>query len=164
LDFSEAFKLIGSASGLGSALVLAYDRVFRSRPLAHLHIQDSGVYLRLKNVVDVTIILYDLETVPKVVSFARANDLKSTIQAAAESVYPSMAEKARDFVIIDPLKERALPLVRLSELKKCDDAQRIVISAKWKLTARPWPFPRRVKVKTCAGDLKRLVSAAEARG
>jgi hypothetical protein len=160
LDFSEAFKLIGSASGLGSALMLAYDRMFRSRPLAHLHIQDSGVYLRLKNVDDVTIILYDLESVPKVVSFARANDLKSTIQAAAESV----ADKARDFVIIDPLKERALRLVRLSELEKCDDAQRIIISAKWKSTARPWPFPRRLKVKTCAGDLKRLVSAAEARG
>jgi hypothetical protein len=153
--FVEGVKFVGGLGGLASSVFLVYDRVFRCQPLMHLLVKDKDVFLRIKNVVDETIVIRKLMMTPAVAGFAPGDSLRDTISGVLS------AASGRDFLVIDPLKDRELGLILIEEkLKQLADEYELVISATWANTRRPLPFKRTLRLKTSVCDRKELYRSA----
>jgi hypothetical protein len=165
MDWLEVFKVVGSASGLISAGFLIYDRVLRWRPLAYLTPYDQQVGLVVKNVADETIVIDEITVKPAIVSLAMANDLRSTVEAAAERMWPSRTpgQPARTYAVLGPRLERVFRFVLRTEFENMPEHTKVVLTTKWHNTPKPFWWPRRVRVNTTIEEIRHLKTVAQAR-
>jgi hypothetical protein len=127
MDWLEAFKVIGSAAGIITGAFLLYDRIVRNRPTVYLRPGKYRAEVAVTNIASETILIEDVRVSPQLLQAAPGNDLRSTITAAAASVYPNLAGDNRVFVVVDPLATRSLDLVILDDFEKAQDRDRVRI-------------------------------------
>lgn len=155
MDFIvEAIKLVGGALGIASAVFVVYDRLVRGRPIFAIHATagspgDNYLHLRIKNVRDEDIVIENWKITPSIVGLATDPSVRAI--AAAQI-------KDTPRAIVPPTGSLTLLLIILGAATDRDN-DKIEISAEWISTQRPWPFRRRVKIKTTVAKLKEWKAA-----
>ena len=148
-DWVEAVKLIGGIVAIPTALFIVYDRAVRGRPIFAIHADgkiagENRLFLRVKNVVDEDIVIEDWRIDPPIVGLSTDHSQRAMVAAQIQQIPRS---------IVSPMDSLALLLVILGAATGRDQEE-IEISAKWTRTRKPWPFQRRIKIKTTVARLK----------
>jgi hypothetical protein len=138
----EFFILVGSLCGLGSAIVLIYERVIRTRPILHLHPGDYAVQLRIKNVTDEAILIDQITVSPAVFGWTPAPGASPT-------------------VVIKPHEEMLLRMMLFRDFEKLAEKALVTVTVSWRTTRRPWPFKRTVSTKIAAADVMAILARAK---
>lgn len=163
-DVVEAIKFFGGLAGIISAGFLVYDRLIRSRPLVFPVLGQHRAELCIRNVAAETVIVDKITAEPSIVGFIMADDLVSTVRAAAEGIYPDAAgEPHRTFVVLAPGEERRIGILKHSGFKTADKATKIKVRCVWRNSRKPFPFERHARVITSVRDIESLEKAALAK-
>jgi|SRR6516165_9790463 len=150
---------IGSALGALSAAFLVYDRAVRGRPTFTLDAEPglapSENYLRARivNVRDEAILVENFSVDPPIVGLAEDQSARAIIAAQTQEVrtlvLPAWGEVAYVLVMLGKATGR--------------NTEPVVISAEWRATRRPWPWKRRVRIRTTVAELKAFKTARTVR-
>jgi hypothetical protein len=138
----EFFVIVGVLCGVGSAIVLIYERVMRTQPIVHLHPGDYAVQLRIKNVIDEAILIDEISVSPAVFGWMPPADASPT-------------------VVIKPLEEVLLRMMLFRDFEKLAEKALVTITVAWRTTRRPWPFKRTVSTKIAAADVMAILARAK---
>jgi hypothetical protein len=138
----EFFLVAGSLCGLGSAMVLIYERAIRTQPIIHLHPGDYAVQLRIKNVTDEAVLIDEITVSPAVFGWTPAAGASPT-------------------VVIKPLEEILLRMMLFRDFEKLAEKALVTITISWRTTRRPWPFKRTVSTRIAAADVMAILARAK---
>lgn len=151
---AEAIKLIGGILGIATATFIVFDRIWRNQPIFALHAKprvagDNYLFLRIKNVLDEDIVIENWSVSPQLVGLSTDTSVRAIAGAMLDDVpttiLPPLGEQQFNLVILDAATPRK--------------QEEITISAQWDTTRHPWPFRRRVKIKTTLARLEELKGA-----
>lgn len=151
----QAFQLVGALLGTASAAFIVYDRAVRGRPIFALHAQpglassENYLHVRIVNVLDEDLVVENFSVVPPIVGLAEDHDILAITAAQIQEVRT---------LVLPPRREATYVLVILGAATD-RDSERIVISAEWRRTQRPWPWKRTVHIRTTVSELRRLKAA-----
>ena len=152
----QILQAIGSALGALSAAFLVYDRAVRGRPIFGLHAEpglaassENYLYVRIVNVLDEDLVFENFSIAPPIVGLAEGHDVREITAAQIQKVRT---------LVLPPRREATYVLVILGAATG-RDSERIVISAEWRATRRPWPGKRTVRIRTTVAELKNLKAA-----
>jgi hypothetical protein len=160
-DAIKALTFVGSLSGLASVGFLVYDRLIRFRPSVFLIPKDFSAQIRISNVANETIIVDEITITPAFLQLVRANDLITSNEEKQVTFYGKAARKLPDgaFLVIKPLDQRTVPLHRLAEFESADETKLVKIRCRWRNTRQSVWWPRYVRVKTTAKDIRDLIES-----
>jgi hypothetical protein len=152
--FVEALKLIGGVLAIPTAAFIVYDRLVRNRPIFAIHAErgapaDNYLFLRIKNVLDKDIVIDNWNVTPPIVGLSTDHSIHAIVKAAIGKIPRA---------ILPPTGSLTLLLIILGDATDRDN-DKITISAEWSSTRNPWPFRRRVKIKTTVAKLKEWKAA-----
>jgi len=149
-------QAIGSALGALSAAFLVYDRVVRGRPIFALHVEpglaassENYLHVRIVNGLDEALVVENFSIAPPIVGLAEDHGIRAITAAQIQNVRT---------LVLPPRGEATYMLVILGAATD-RDSERIVISAEWRTTRRPWPWKRTVRIRTTVAELKNLKAA-----
>lgn len=153
----ETGRFIGGIGGIiaiPTALFVVYDRVVRGRPIFAIHADgkiggENRLFLRVKNVLDEDIVIEDWQIAPPLLGLSTDHSIRAIISAQVQQIPRS---------IVLPMGSLTLLLIILGAATGRDNEE-IEISAKWARTNKPWPFQRRITIKTTVARLKEWQAA-----
>jgi len=110
----------------------------------------------LKNGANETLIVDEIGVAPNVLGLIRGHQM--------EDMYPAIIRRGEDvpecrlpcFFPVEPLGELKLGVVTFEAFKRLKSDDCITVRLKWRNTRFVLPFARNVKVKTTAGDIRKL--------
>jgi hypothetical protein len=158
----EWFKVVGSLAGIVSVTFLVYDRVVRWRPQVYLAKQGAyQVDVVLKNAADETLIVDEIGVAPNVLGLAHGHEEKDLRPLIVLRREDSSGCKRPCFFPVEPFGALKLGVVTHDPFNRLKSGHRITIRLKWRNTRFALPFARNVKVRTTAGDIRKLKSEDE---
>jgi hypothetical protein len=157
----EGFKLVGSLAGLVSGAFLIYDRIVRSRPQAFLAKGNHQADVVLKNTTSETLILDEIGVSPNVLGLAEGHEIRDIVPVIIRRGEDEWESVRPCFLTVEPLGELKLGIVTFDAFTKLTNTDRVVVRLKWRNTRFALPFARNVKVRTTAGDVRRLKGEVE---
>jgi hypothetical protein len=117
----------------------------------------------LKNAANETLIVDEIGVAPNVLGLAYGHDIRGTVEAAYGRAVERKGEDGPErrrpcFFPVEPLGELKLGVIRWNDaFDQLKNGDRITIRLKWRNTRLPLPFARNVKVRTTAGDIRKLL-------
>jgi hypothetical protein len=157
----EGFKFAGSVAGILSGAFLIYDRFVRDRPQAYLAKDGRDIDVVLKNAANETLIVDEIGVAPNVLGLAPGHEIKDIVPVIVRRGEDVAESKRRCFFPIEPLGELKFGVVRFDAFKQLKNDHRITVRLKWRNTRFVLSFARNVKVRTTAGDIRKLFGEDE---
>jgi len=111
----------------------------------------------LKNAANETLVVDEIGVAPNVLGLPHGHDIKGTVAAIARRGEDAPESMRTCFIPVEPLGELKLGVVRFEAFKQLKSDDRITIRLKWRNTRFVLPFARNVKVRTTAGDIRKLM-------
>jgi hypothetical protein len=140
-----------------SGVFLVYDRLVRDRPQAYLADADAHqVDVVLKNAARETLIVDEIGVAPNVLGLARGHEIKDIVPVIARRGGDAPESKRSCFFAVEPLGELKLGVVTFDPFQQLKSDDGIIIRLRWRNTRFALPFARDVKVRTTAGDIRKL--------
>lgn len=154
----EAFKVVGAAGGLISAVFLLYDRLVRIRPDAFLSMGEYPGHLDMtvRNVSNESIILDEIGVSPNILGVAKGDGVRAIVEAIHRRG-DDVAESSRNvFIVLKPLEELQLKLVTFDKFNQASAGQKVVVRLSWRTTRFRMPFKRNLKIRTSVADIRAM--------
>lgn len=157
-DWLEVFKVVGSAAGLISSGVFAYDRLMRIRPEVFLSVGEypGNIDLTVKNVSNETLVVDEVGVSPNILGLAKDDSVEGIVTAVMNRNELGSASVREVFLVFKPLEEKQLKVVMFQKLDELPAAQKVLIRLSWRTTRDRLPIKRCVTLRTSVSDLRFL--------
>ncbi len=153
----EGFKLVGSAAGIISGGFLVFDRFIRGRPQVYLDKAGTlQVDVVLENSANETLIVDEIGVAPNVLGLNHGHDIRGVVAAIVRRGEDAPESRRPCFFPVEPVGELKLGVVTFEAFKRLKSDDCITVRLKWRNTRFVLPFARNVKVRTTAGDIRKL--------